>query len=109
METENALIRNTTIEIGHGVLTAWLHLEFDGGGVAWGGRVLEGPYAAAWFKAVLETLEAITWENIPGMYCRVRGERLSVGANSKDMQIGHIYKDKWLDADELANTLGAKR
>jgi hypothetical protein len=25
------------------------------------------------------------------------------------MQIGHIYKDKWLDADELANTLGAKR
>lgn len=109
VETQNALIQSTGIGIEHGVLTAWLQLEFDGGGVAWGNRVLEGPYAAAWFRAVLETLGAEQWEKLPGMYCRVRGDRLSVGASSKDMQIGHIIKDRWLDADELARKLRAEK
>lgn len=120
---ENGIIESTQLGIeDHGSLSFYLHLKFDGTGQGFGGYCLDEPYfdpnapdlksweiekggrfvrrrghgfGADLILKILQTLEVNNWENLKGTNLRVRR------GDSRIQAIGHIYKDKWLDMDEL--------
>lgn len=113
IETKNARILSTMLGTeDHGILTCWLHLEYDGSGQGFGGYALDAPngkrntdfkrIGCAWgmqlIKAILETVGVEKWEDLPGKYIRVMAE------HSKVHGIGHIIKENWF-APESDETL----
>jgi len=111
----NARIRSTTLGVeDHGIFTAWLHLDYgDSCSQGFGGFALDGKprerkigserpgtaYGCEYILRVLRTLEAPSWEKLPGMYCRaeVKGGLIR--------RIGHVLKDRWFDPAALADQL----
>ena len=101
----NAVIKSATItNADHGVLSAYIHLDYGGAGQAFGGYVLYSPsaksgsheanYAGLFIWRVLETVGVSEWERLPGKTVRVRQEHDKVHA------IGHIVKDEWFYAGQ---------
>jgi hypothetical protein len=104
MMEENARIAKTFLGSEHGILTLWLYLEGDDGWVqGFGGIALDGPptvkpslrtpqaTAGAWIAGLLRTLEVTAWEQLPGIYVRVRRQ----GPGHCIASVGHILKDQW--------------
>lgn len=101
----NATITKTRLCIERGfILTAWIHLEFDCGGQAYGGRALhlskESPHhdKALKYNAagdfILNTLLIAgvdSWEDLPGRNIRIE-KKSEFG---EILAIGHIVKDAW--------------
>jgi hypothetical protein len=96
-ETKNAKIEGVSLEIeDHGILTAWLQLDFgDGGHQAFGGYGLYYPrdqsksLAGKFIYRTLEVLGVRNWDNLQGMIVRVkRNDGLVVS-------VGHPIKDEW--------------
>lgn len=103
IETRNAIIRSTKITTAdHGILTAWLYLDYGGGGggQAFGGYGLHNPHweapsiAGLFLWRVLEVVGVEDWENLTGKTIRVKAE------HSKIHAIGHIIKDEWFNPAE---------
>lgn len=110
MKTQNAII--TSVDISnedHGVLSAWVFLEFDCGGQGFGGYSLYlpktfthanegGNYAGHFIYRVLQIAGVGHWKDLPGKAIRVRhdvkGESI-LGATIHS--IGHITKNDWFD------------
>jgi hypothetical protein len=108
----NAKITRTMLGTeDHGIMTFFLHLEYDGGGQGFGGYGMDEPvkdengkflrrrgtaFGCDAILRVLETLEIENWEDLPGTPCRARAEHTKVHA------IGHYLKEKWLSLEELA-------
>lgn len=91
-ETLNARIESTSLGYeGHGILSSFLYLAYDGGtsSQGFGGHNLSGVYAEKWIKGVLKVLEADGWEDIKGKYIRVKIE------DGRAIAIGNIVKDIW--------------
>ncbi|WP_372699397.1 hypothetical protein [Arthrobacter sp. JSM 101049] len=77
-----ATIKGTALQFeDHGIFTAWLHLEWKGGGIGVGGYCLDTPekddngkfarrvgtgYGADHIMRVIETVGASSWEKLPG-------------------------------------------
>lgn len=114
IETRNAIINSATItNDDHGILTAWLQLDYGGSGQGFGGYVLYVPgkgsdanriNAAGFFIwRVMEVVGVTEWDKLEGRTIRVRCEHDKVHA------IGHIIKDNWFNpADEFAGMQGSR-
>lgn len=99
-ETKNAIIERAIISADeHGLLSAWLTLDYGGAGQGFGGYALYLPksfkhhelksVAGHFIWRVMEIAGVKEWDDLPGKTIRVQAEQGGVEA------IGHIVKDDW--------------
>jgi len=93
MEPKNASIRKVSIEFNHGHLTAWVHLDFGGGGQGFGGYGLGGPHCAVFLKRCMNVIGVDKWQDLEGKPCRIRNTQNRVH------EIGHFIKDDWFNPE----------
>lgn len=110
-EIINAKITSTMLGIeDHGIMTCFVYLEWEGGGVGFGGygldeydKKLEKRVGAGmgldFIKEIMEVVGVGKWEDLPGRYVRVHVD--SWGKPVKG--IGNLLKDKWLYPKEFFN------
>lgn len=103
LEEKNAIIQDAEITTEeHGLLTAWLTLDYAGTGQGFGGYALylpksflhhdrESSWAGHFLWRVMEIAGVTKWSQLPGKTIRVRATHDGVQA------IGHIVKDDWFD------------
>lgn len=105
IELKNALIETARItNDDHGLLSAWLGLDYGGSGQGFGGYPLYLPssfshseqskqanYCGHFIWRVMEIAGVSEWSKLPGKTIRVKCEHSKVHA------IGHIVKDDWFD------------
>ena len=107
VEQKNAVITAATITVeDHGLLSAWITLDYDGSGQGFGGFALYAPdaklqepgnYCGLFIWRVLEVVGVGRWDQLVGKTIRVRATGVAVIA------IGHIVKDVWFHPkDEFA-------
>jgi hypothetical protein len=117
----NAIIKSATITNGdHGVLTAWLNLDFGSSGQGFGGYVLHQPHenggradestrnrarasspniGGLFIWRVLEIVGVSDWSQLPGKTIR------AVQTFSKVEAIGHIINDTWFNPGQEIEAL----
>lgn len=105
IETKNAVIEKATINADdHGLLSAWLNLDYGGSGQGFGGyalylpksyshhkEALQSNFAGHFIWRCMEVAGVGEWSQLPGKTIRVRAEHSKVHA------IGHIVKDDWFE------------
>jgi len=114
---KNAVIRGTTLGYeDHGMLTAWVHVEWDNGGVGFGGNCLdevvsdangkflrrEGhAYGMEFIARILKTVGCDTWEKLPGEPVRVSFDHDGL-VGGRCISLGHYLKENWFNPKDLA-------
>lgn len=115
MLIRNAKITSTMLGVeDHGIMTFFITVEWQGGGVGIGGYALDGPdtnnkaagfgaktrvgygYGYQAIRHILETVGVDTWEKLRGSYCRVDDD----GLGQRVSKIGNLMKDNWFDLVE---------
>ena len=103
IETKNAIITSATItNDDHGLLSAWVALDYGGSCQSFGGWSLYLPkdfkhaanqknYAGHFIWRVMEVAGVSEWAQLKGKTVRARCEWGKVHA------LGHIVKDDWFD------------
>jgi hypothetical protein len=102
METLNAVIESATITADdHGLLSAWLFLDYGGSGQGFGGYALYLPksykhhellsHAGHFIWRCMEIAGVTKWEHLTGKTIRVR----KAEHFGQIQGIGHIVKDDW--------------
>lgn len=106
IETKNAIITGTSLTIAdHGLLSAWIYLDYGGSGQGFGGYSLYLPkdfshheiasgYAGHFIFRTIVIAGVEKWEDLKGKTIRVKCEHSKVHA------IGHIVKDDWFNPSE---------
>ncbi len=102
-ETKNAVIESARItNDDHGLLSAWLTLDYGGSGQGFGGYSLYLPdsfthskkqanYAGHFIWRVMEIAGVTEWSQLAGKTIRVMARHDSIEA------IGHIVKENWFN------------
>lgn len=105
MFTTNAVIESATItNEDHGLLSAWITLDYGGSGQDFGGYSLYLPkslkhhknqpnFAGHFIWRVMEVAGVSEWSQLKGKTIRVRKE----DEWGRIISIGHIVKDDWFD------------
>lgn len=108
-EIHNALITKTMLGFeDHGIMTFFVYLEWDGGGVGFGGYSLDEydkeqkkrvgvGYSMDLLKEIMEVVGVETWEQLKGKHVRVDSE----GWGGKALGLGNLLKDKWIYPKEF--------
>lgn len=103
----NAIITSATIKEEHGVLSAWLMLDYGGSGQGFGGYVLYLPQSFTHHKDPQNNCAGIfiwrcmeiggvdSWSQLVGKSVRVRKD----DEFGPIKAIGHIIKDNWFDPE----------
>ena len=105
VEIKNAVIKKATITSeDHGVLMAWLYLDYGGSEQGFGGYSLYLPksfnhhkiesVAGHFIFRCMEIAGVTSWEKLAGKTIRVKADRIKVES------IGHIVKDDWFNPSE---------
>jgi len=106
MIIKNAVIKSATItNDDHGVLSAWLDLDYGGSGQGFGGYVLYLPkdfthstnqknYGGHFIWRCMEVAEVSEWGKLKGRTIRVK---VQSEFSSPIIAIGHIIKEDWFD------------
>ena len=100
MTIRNAVIKRTKITSGdHGLLSAWLFLDYGGSGQGFGGHCLYLPKSFSHHKLhsvaghfiwrVMEIAGVTEWDQLNGKTIRVDSELGGIEA------IGHIVEEDW--------------
>lgn len=99
IETRNAIIRKVRLGIeDHGLLSAWLDLDYGGSIQGFGGWNLGAKganYCGEFIKCCLQTTGVNDWDDLPGTAIRARAEHTQVRA------IGHIVEDRWFTPGDV--------
>lgn len=110
-EIINAKITGTMLGFeDHGIMTCFIYLEMDGGGVGFGGYGLDEydknkekrvgvGVGLDFIREIMEVVGVEKWEDLKGKYIRLDAE----GWGGKALGIGNIMKDKWLYPEEFFN------
>lgn len=96
-EIVNARIVSTQLGFHDGfgsIPNFWINVEGDGWGQGFGGWKLGGTFTHEAIYGILNALEAVSWENLEGMHCRIERTEPFAG---RIIRIGHVLKDKWFD------------
>ena len=119
---KNARIESTMLGTeDHGIMTAWLMLDYNGVGQGFGGYGFDNPIkneyggfrkreGIAWgmeyIIRVLKVVGVTKWEDLPGKFIRVKCTHTGI------LEIGNILKDEWFnpsnDLNHLVPTKGNK-
>ena len=103
MEIKNAVIEDARItNDDHGMLSAWLSLDYGGSGQGFGGYALYLPksfkhqkvdsgYAGHFIWRCMEIAGVTEWSHLRGKTIRVKASMSGIQA------IGHIVKDDWFE------------
>ncbi len=106
-EIKNAKITSTMLgREDHGILTAFVYLDYGGASQGFGGYAFDGydkatkeryghRFGMDFIAAVLATVGVETWEKLPGKVCRVRADF------GKVYTLGNFLTDTWFDPEEL--------
>jgi hypothetical protein len=115
IEIKNAKITATSLGLeDHGIFTANLCLEFDGGGCWFGGWALDDKpvepmakgeagrrrgtaYGLDAIMLLLRVLGVSKWEDVKGQFVRAR---LVGGWGGKVEAVGHLMRDDWFTFDD---------
>lgn len=115
METINARIKSTMIGYeDHGIMTAYLMLEYDGCGQGFGGYGLDEPgldggdrmptiYCGAFIQEVLKAVGVSKWEDLPGKIIRVKKKDKW---NGSILAVGNVIEDKWFYPENMKEEYG---
>ena len=102
-EIVNAQITDTFLgREDHGILTFYVYMEFQGGGVRVGGYALDRAgkeYLAEGFGAISEIIRVVgadSWEDLRGRFLRVKSRGLSQPVT----EIGNLMHNDWFDIAE---------
>lgn len=103
LETQNAVIQSAVIRNDdHGLLSAWVYLDYGGTGQGFGGYALYLPddythsrqqpnYAGHFIWRVMQVAGVSEWGQLKGKTIRARCDHGHVES------IGHIVKDDWFN------------
>lgn len=107
-EIKNAKVESTRLTVeDHGVLSAWLHLDYGGSSQGFGGYCLDEPdraaakysgrrrghpFGSSFIRGILDALKVGCWEELPDTPLRVKCEP---GWGGKIIAIGHYIEDRW--------------
>lgn len=108
LQTQNAQIAATQLGYDdHGIVTAFLQLQWPGMGGGFGGYVLHSDhphsgltaFGMQYLRSVLDVVGVRTWEELAGKHVRIVQEP---GSNlNRIIGIGHIMEDRWFFPHEL--------
>jgi hypothetical protein len=116
MEIINGKIGSTMLGVeDHGIMSFFLHLEFDGSGQGFGGYALDQwdetkkrrvgtAFGLECIQRILDTVGVEKWEDLKGKYIRVKKASWS----SPITAIGHIIDNKWYDIEAHATEYKGK-
>lgn len=110
LHIQNAKIAATQLGYDdHGIVTAFLQLQWPGMGGGFGGYVLHSDhpnsgltaFGIQYIRSVLDVVGVRTWEDLAGKHVRIVQEP---GSNlNRIIGIGHIMEDRWFFPHELGS------
>lgn len=110
MHIQNAIIESASITSeDHGLLSAWVHLDYGGSHQGFGGYTLYLPnnfkhhakdagYAGHFIFRTMQVAGVGKWENLKGKTVRVKLTQEGLGG--RIIAIGHIVNDDWFCPEE---------